>query len=139
MARSPKITCNGNNISRVKSFKYLGIHVDDRLNWLEHSNKQGEKAIKMQKNLKRIAGGNWGISQLHRRTLYKTMISHSGTQIFSLVSKSNIQNEEEAFFDSKAIPTPHIGSISRHPNGSVTNNTRHSAPTHTITVRSQIT
>ncbi|GBM95201.1 hypothetical protein AVEN_113986-1 [Araneus ventricosus] len=74
MVRSPKITWNGYKINRVNSFKYLGIHVDDRLNWLEHINKQGEKAIKMQQNLKRIAGGNWGISQIHRRTLYKTVI-----------------------------------------------------------------
>ncbi|GBM33508.1 hypothetical protein AVEN_273005-1 [Araneus ventricosus] len=28
----------------------------------------------MQQNLRRIAGGNWGISQIHRRTLYKTVI-----------------------------------------------------------------
>ncbi|GBM44252.1 hypothetical protein AVEN_23312-1 [Araneus ventricosus] len=74
MARSPKITWNGYKINRVKSFKYLGIHLDDRLIWLEHINKQGEKAIKMQQNLKRIAGGNWGISQMHRWTLYKTVI-----------------------------------------------------------------
>ncbi|GBN34116.1 Putative protein in type-1 retrotransposable element R1DM [Araneus ventricosus] len=74
MVRSPKITWNGNKINRVKSFRYLGIHVDDRLNWLEHINKQGEKAIEMQQNLNRIAGGNWGISQIHRWTLYKTVI-----------------------------------------------------------------
>ncbi|GBM21357.1 Putative protein in type-1 retrotransposable element R1DM, partial [Araneus ventricosus] len=72
MVRNPKITWNGYKINRVKSFKYLGIHVDDRLNWLEHINKQGDKAIKMQQNLKKIAGGNWGISQIHRWTLYKT-------------------------------------------------------------------
>ncbi|GBM77542.1 hypothetical protein AVEN_55662-1 [Araneus ventricosus] len=65
---------DGYKINRVKSFKYLGIHVNDRLNWLEHINKQGEKAIKMQQNLKRITGGNWGISQIHRWTLYKTVI-----------------------------------------------------------------
>ncbi|GBM83004.1 hypothetical protein AVEN_72121-1 [Araneus ventricosus] len=52
MVRSPKITWNGYKINRVKSFKYLRIHVDDRLNWLEHINNQGEKAIKMQQNLK---------------------------------------------------------------------------------------
>ncbi|GBN41422.1 hypothetical protein AVEN_27534-1 [Araneus ventricosus] len=52
IARSPKITRNGYNINRVNSFKYLGKHVDDRLNRLEHINKQGEKAIKMQKNSK---------------------------------------------------------------------------------------
>ncbi|GBN95587.1 hypothetical protein AVEN_3126-1 [Araneus ventricosus] len=40
MVRSPKNTWNGYKINRVKSFKYLGIHVDDRLNWLEHINKQ---------------------------------------------------------------------------------------------------
>ncbi|GBM54156.1 hypothetical protein AVEN_67264-1 [Araneus ventricosus] len=28
----------------------------------------------MQQNLKRISDGNWGISQIHRRTLYKTVI-----------------------------------------------------------------
>ncbi|GBM10782.1 hypothetical protein AVEN_161-1 [Araneus ventricosus] len=54
------------------------------------------------------------------------------------VSKSNIQNEEETFLDSKAIPTPHIGSLSHHPNGSVTNYTRHPTPAHAITVRSQV-
>ncbi|GBM93695.1 hypothetical protein AVEN_181995-1 [Araneus ventricosus] len=74
MVRSPKITWNRYKINRVKSFKYLCIHVDDRLNWLDHINNQGEKAVKMQQNLKRIAGGNWGISQIHRRALYKTVI-----------------------------------------------------------------
>ncbi|GBN19940.1 hypothetical protein AVEN_35914-1 [Araneus ventricosus] len=75
MIRSPKITWNGYKINRVKSFKYLGIHVDDRLNWLEHIITHGEKANKMQQNLKRITGGNWGISQIHRRTLYKKVIA----------------------------------------------------------------
>ncbi|GBN70170.1 hypothetical protein AVEN_148565-1 [Araneus ventricosus] len=56
----------------------------------------------------------------------------------NLVSKSNIQNKEETFFDSKAIPTPYIGSLSQHPNGSVTNYTRHPTPTHAITFRSQV-
>ncbi|GBN29726.1 hypothetical protein AVEN_158411-1 [Araneus ventricosus] len=74
MARSPKITWNVYNINRVKFFKYLEIYVDDRLKWLEHINKQGEKAIKMQQHLKRIAGCKWGICQMHRRTLYKTVI-----------------------------------------------------------------
>ncbi|GBN94677.1 hypothetical protein AVEN_5361-1 [Araneus ventricosus] len=60
-------------------------------------------------------------------------------RIFSLVSKYNIQNEEETFFDSKAIPTPHIGSLSHHPNGSVTNDTRHPTSAHAITVRSRFT
>ncbi|GBN28786.1 hypothetical protein AVEN_15174-1 [Araneus ventricosus] len=93
----------------------------------------------MQQNLKRIAGDNWGISQIHRWTLYKTvierMLAHGSS---SLVSKSNIQNEEETFFDSKAIPTPYTGSLSHHPNGSVINYTRHPTPTHAITVLSQV-
>ncbi|GBM97431.1 Retrovirus-related Pol polyprotein from type-1 retrotransposable element R1 [Araneus ventricosus] len=33
MVRCTNITWNGYKINRVKSFKYLGIHVDDRLNW----------------------------------------------------------------------------------------------------------
>ncbi|GBM78643.1 Putative protein in type-1 retrotransposable element R1DM [Araneus ventricosus] len=74
MVRSPKITWNGYKINRVNSIKYLEIHVYDRLNWLEHINKQGEKAIKMQQNLKRLTCGNWGISQIRRWTLYKMVI-----------------------------------------------------------------
>ncbi|GBN53009.1 hypothetical protein AVEN_175099-1 [Araneus ventricosus] len=74
MVRSPKITWNGYKINRVKSFNCIEIHVDDRLNCLEHIIKQGEKAIKMQQNLKRIAGRNWGISQRHRWTLNKMVI-----------------------------------------------------------------
>ncbi|GBN54002.1 hypothetical protein AVEN_141119-1 [Araneus ventricosus] len=65
----------------------------------------------------------------------KQIISYSAK---CLVSKSNIQNEEETFFDSKAIPTPYIRSLSHHPNGSVTNYIRHPTPTHAITVRSQV-
>ncbi|GBN33902.1 hypothetical protein AVEN_187403-1 [Araneus ventricosus] len=38
----------------------------------------------------------------------------------------------------QAIPTPHIGSLLHHPNGSVTNYTRHPTLTHAITVRSQV-
>ncbi|GBM80951.1 hypothetical protein AVEN_275447-2-1, partial [Araneus ventricosus] len=40
---------------------------------------------------------------------------------------------------SKAIPTPHIGSLSHHPNGSVTNYTRHPTPTHAITYQARFT
>ncbi|GBN53845.1 hypothetical protein AVEN_140701-1 [Araneus ventricosus] len=65
----------------------------------------------------------------------KEIISYSAK---CLVSKSNIRNEEETFFDSKAIPTLHIGSLSHHPNGSVTNYTRHPTPAHAITVPSQV-
>ncbi|GBM97774.1 hypothetical protein AVEN_205641-1 [Araneus ventricosus] len=103
MVSSPKFTWNGYNINRVKSFKCLGIHVDDRLNWLEHISNKGDKAIKMQQNLKRIAGGNWGISQINRRTLYRTVIERIfGQSRSSAVSKSNIQNEE-AFFGQRTF------------------------------------
>ncbi|GBM21252.1 hypothetical protein AVEN_149844-1 [Araneus ventricosus] len=83
MAISPKITWKGTTINRVKSFKYLGIQIDDRLKWLAYINKQVEKAIKMQQNFKSIAGANWGISQIHRKTLDKTvamrMLAHGSS------------------------------------------------------------
>ncbi|GBM40404.1 hypothetical protein AVEN_122625-1 [Araneus ventricosus] len=62
---------HGHNMKRDKSFEYLGIHVDYRLNCLENINKRGEKAIKMQQNLKGMAGSNWGISEIHRRLSVK--------------------------------------------------------------------
>ncbi|GBM30812.1 hypothetical protein AVEN_52606-1 [Araneus ventricosus] len=139
MVRSPKITWNGYKINRVKSFKYLGIHVDDRLNWLEHINKQGDKAIKMQQNPKRIAGGNWGISQIHRWTLYKTVIERMlahGSSAWCLNPTFKMKRKLSS------IQRPfllHIsGAYRTTPTAGVTNYTRHPTSTHAITVRSQV-
>ncbi|GBM72599.1 hypothetical protein AVEN_107149-1 [Araneus ventricosus] len=137
MARIPKITWNGYNINRVKSFKHLGIHVDDLLNWLEHINKQGEKAIKMQQSLKRIAGGNWGISQIHRRTLYKTVIGRMlahGSSAWCLNPAYKMKRKHSLRFKGHSYSTywELIG------NGSFTNDTRHPTPTHAIIIGSQV-
>ncbi|GBM42830.1 Putative protein in type-1 retrotransposable element R1DM [Araneus ventricosus] len=137
MVRSPKITWNGYKINRVKSFKYLGIHVDDRLNWLEHINNQGEKAIKMQQNLKRIAGGNWGICQIHRWTLHKTVVERMpahGSSAWCLnptfKMKRKLSSIQRPFLlhmsgAYRTTPTTALQTIL-------------GTPTHAITVRSQV-
>ncbi|GBM59458.1 Putative protein in type-1 retrotransposable element R1DM [Araneus ventricosus] len=74
LVASPRLTWKGKTIKRVNSIKYLGVKVDEKLNWLAHVKEQAVKALKMHQNLTKIAGKNWGISPKHRLHLYKTVV-----------------------------------------------------------------
>ena len=55
-------------IEKVKSFKYLGMHVDDKLSWTEHISTKIESASKLMFKLKSYIGKTWGPSP--KMTLY---------------------------------------------------------------------
>ncbi|GBM82996.1 hypothetical protein AVEN_72115-1 [Araneus ventricosus] len=104
----------------------------------QHINKQGEKSIKMQQNLKRIAGGNWGTSQIHKWTLYKTVIERMlahGSSAWCLnptfKMKRKLSSIQRPFLHHisgayRTTPTAALQTILGIP------------PTHAITVRSQV-
>ncbi|GBM18335.1 hypothetical protein AVEN_127792-1 [Araneus ventricosus] len=102
-----------NNINGPKSFKYLVIHVYDRLNWLEHINSKERKPSKCSRTSKE-SQATWKISQIHRRTLYKTVFERIWHTMVSLCLNPTYRMKRTCF-DSKAIPTFHIESISHHP------------------------
>ncbi|GBN19763.1 Putative protein in type-1 retrotransposable element R1DM [Araneus ventricosus] len=74
LVASPRLTWKGTTIKKVQNIRYLGVYLDDKLNWGAHMSAQATKALVLHQNIRKIAGKNWGISQQHRRILYKTVV-----------------------------------------------------------------
>ncbi|GBM54908.1 hypothetical protein AVEN_77818-1 [Araneus ventricosus] len=91
----------------------------------------------MQQNLKRIAGGNWGISQIHRWTLYKKVIERMlahGSSAWCLNPTIKMKNKLSS------IQRPfllHISGAYRTNPTAALQTILGIPPTHAITVRSQ--
>lgn len=64
----------GNRIRREPQVRYLGVIIDDRVNWRPAVQTVLEGARKLLGALCRIAGQNWGSSQQTMMTLYRGLI-----------------------------------------------------------------
>jgi Reverse transcriptase (RNA-dependent DNA polymerase)/Endonuclease-reverse transcriptase len=56
------LLCNGLPISHVKQFKYLGIWIDENLNWDHHLNEAKKKGMKTLLATSRMVGKSYGLS-----------------------------------------------------------------------------
>lgn len=63
MPRNPTIRLGNCNIKRVQSFKYLGLHIDDKLTFQLHIKKVIEKAKNVSHSLKRTLSRIFDIKQ----------------------------------------------------------------------------
>ena len=57
-----------------KSVKYLGVIIDNKLNWNEHIQTAMNKCKKALFSAKRVIGKKWGISPKQKMWIYKTII-----------------------------------------------------------------
>ncbi|GBN76905.1 Putative protein in type-1 retrotransposable element R1DM [Araneus ventricosus] len=73
LVRGPTIRWQGERIKRAHAIKYLGIYIDEKMNWNTHLKAQSTRATHLYHNLLKIAGKSWGVPLFHRRTLYKTV------------------------------------------------------------------
>ncbi|GBM90624.1 Putative protein in type-1 retrotransposable element R1DM [Araneus ventricosus] len=73
LVRGPTIRWQGERIKRAHAIKYLGIYIDEKMNWNTHLKAQSTRATQLYHNLLKIAGKSWGVPLIHRRTLYKTV------------------------------------------------------------------
>ncbi|GBM07378.1 hypothetical protein AVEN_187908-1 [Araneus ventricosus] len=60
-------------IKRSTSLKYLGVIIDNKLNWVDHLINMKTKLTHFHQKITRIAGTNWGLNKDLRRRLYKTV------------------------------------------------------------------
>ncbi|GBO19757.1 Retrovirus-related Pol polyprotein from type-1 retrotransposable element R1 [Araneus ventricosus] len=74
LVASTRIRWNTNRVKKSHSIKYLGVHIDNKLNWNTHLYHQSKKAAAYLQNLQKIAGNTWGLSLSLRRILYKTVV-----------------------------------------------------------------
>ncbi|GBN43225.1 hypothetical protein AVEN_226460-1 [Araneus ventricosus] len=73
LSRGPVVRWNSKPIKGTTSLKYLGVILDEKLNWISHIQEQGAKAVSQYQQLCRIAGPRWGLKQKYKRTLYQTV------------------------------------------------------------------
>ncbi|CAK9811752.1 Retrovirus-related Pol polyprotein from type-1 retrotransposable element R1 (Fragment) [Anthophora quadrimaculata] len=71
--RLPKIEINSSKIKYQNSIKYLGIIVDKKMNFIEHSKYLRDKVIKFIMSIKRLANESWGLKTHILRTLYNAV------------------------------------------------------------------
>ena len=69
-----KIFINDVQINQQENQAYLGMFLDQKLNWKEHVQKTAEKANKRCKILKRLAGTKWGCQRSILNSTYKSYI-----------------------------------------------------------------
>ncbi|XP_055924650.1 uncharacterized protein LOC129956737 [Argiope bruennichi] len=73
LANGPRIKWQGKTTKRNNSFKYLGVHIDSKLNWSDHLQHIKTKSSNLIQKIGRVAGSNWGLKKDHRKILYKTV------------------------------------------------------------------
>ncbi|GBM34617.1 Retrovirus-related Pol polyprotein from type-1 retrotransposable element R1 [Araneus ventricosus] len=61
-----------NNIKRASVIKYLGVLIDDKLNFAAHLSAIKNKSLILHQGLKNVASTSWGLSKNIRRQLYLT-------------------------------------------------------------------
>ncbi|GBN41219.1 hypothetical protein AVEN_147372-1 [Araneus ventricosus] len=68
------IKCGQNNIKRASVIKYLGVLIDDKLNFAAHLSAIKNKSSILHQGLKKVAGTCWGLSKNIRRQLCITVV-----------------------------------------------------------------
>ncbi|GBO08097.1 hypothetical protein AVEN_186629-1 [Araneus ventricosus] len=63
-----------NSIKRASVIKYLGVLIDDKLNFVAHLSAIKNKSLLLQQGLKKVAGTSWELSKNIRRHLYLTVV-----------------------------------------------------------------
>ncbi|GBM28951.1 Putative protein in type-1 retrotransposable element R1DM [Araneus ventricosus] len=63
-----------NNIKRASVIKYLGVLIDDKLNFASHLSAIKNKSLILHQGLKNVAVTSWGLSKNIRRQLYLTVV-----------------------------------------------------------------
>lgn len=70
LKRSLTININGNHIKSVKKLKYLGILLDQRLNWTPHIQFICDKAKKVFHVLRAVSGNSWGFNPMTQNNVH---------------------------------------------------------------------
>ncbi|GBM60131.1 Putative protein in type-1 retrotransposable element R1DM [Araneus ventricosus] len=74
LVAAPPVLWKNHRIKRLHAIKFLGIDIDDKLNWNSYIRYLSQKTQILNQNFLKIACPSWGISRSHRLLLYKTVI-----------------------------------------------------------------
>lgn len=94
MGDCPNLLLNGVAIPTANSVKYLGIHIDRRLNWQTHIKAKRKQLNIKTKRLYWLLGPNSKLSLENKILIYKTILKPIwtfGIQLWGTASNSNIE------------------------------------------------
>ncbi|GBN92791.1 hypothetical protein AVEN_219769-1 [Araneus ventricosus] len=119
-----------NNIRSASVIKYLGILINDKLNFAAHLSAIKNKSLILHQGLKKVAGTSWGYSENISRQLYP----NGGGKGHSLCLNSmgpqhHCQATETPVFYPKKVFTQHH-SGHHNPNGGTPSHRRSNASSH---------
>ncbi|GBN97542.1 hypothetical protein AVEN_109803-1 [Araneus ventricosus] len=77
LKRPPIFKINNATIRTVDSVKYLGVIIDNRLNWTDHIDYLRSKMLNLIKNFISVSGPNWGVGASLLKHWYLSVIQPS--------------------------------------------------------------
>ncbi|GBO28272.1 hypothetical protein AVEN_152749-1, partial [Araneus ventricosus] len=77
LKRPPIFKINNVTIRTVDSVKYLGVFIDNRLNWTDHIDYLRSKMLNLIKNFVSVSGPNWGVGASLLKHWYLSVIQPS--------------------------------------------------------------
>ncbi|GBL90733.1 hypothetical protein AVEN_219385-2-1, partial [Araneus ventricosus] len=128
LSRGPVVRWNSQPIKRTTSLKYLGIILDEKLNWISHIEEQGAKAVSQYQTLCHIAGPRWGLKQKCKRILYQTVTDRM--LLYGASVSFSPRLEKKTLFITEDLPPLHYRLLQNHSNGSSANHYRGIMPLH---------
>ena len=87
----------GQAIERVKEFKFLGVHFDERLTWKKHIDSIITKCEKVVNVMRSLSGSTWGAGQETQLMIYRAMIRSRldyGSLCYGTAAKSSLKKLE---------------------------------------------
>lgn len=98
--RLPVIRLNDVKIKYVKKLKYLGILLDEKLNFIEHVKDRKEKIKSVAAKINRIAREKWGLKRHTLDILYKVvyvpMITYGAAAWYKSVRLSHVKRQVDS-------------------------------------------
>ena len=64
----------GQDLKRVKEFKFLGVHIDEKLTWKTHIDSLVSRCEKVINVMRSLSGSSWGAERRSLLMIYKAMI-----------------------------------------------------------------
>jgi len=90
---SPPVSLNNVEIPTATTVKYLGLHLDNKLNWKDHITKKRKQMVLQHKELYWLLGRTSHLSVDNKLLLYKSIVTPIWTydiELWGCASKSNI-------------------------------------------------
>ena len=84
----------GQAIERVKVFKFLGVHFDERHTWKNHIDSIVDKCEKVVNVMRSLSGSTWGAGQDTQLMIYRAMVRSRldyGCLSYGTAAKTNLK------------------------------------------------